>query len=219
MHLVPTQEEVIKLLRSTGALRDGHFEYTNGLHTNQHIETALAMRSYQNAKVLSVGLSRLLRANPELKAVLGDTSIVAATTSGLPVAYGLSEVLQPKQVYWAEKEDRDLPMHFRQGLGPVPGERVVLVDDILRTGLLLTEAKNLLEAGGAQVIALAVLVYEPTPATLTFGDLPVYQLAKLAPRAYIDALSCDLCKRHIPLQRIDRDPKWTEAPEIPVPIG
>lgn len=214
MHLVPTQEEVISLLRSTGALRDGHFEYSNGLHTNQHIETALAMRSYQNAKVLSVGLSRLLLSNPELKATLHETSLVAATTSGLPVAYGLSEVLQPRQVYWAEKECSDRPMHFRQGLGPVPGERVILVDDILRSGQLLKEAKALLEAGGAHVIALAVLIYEPTPVTVMFGDLPVYQLAKLAARAYIDALSCDLCKRHIPICRIGRDPKWADAPDL-----
>ena len=56
MHLVPTQEEVIELLRLTGGLRKGHFEYPNGLHTNEYLQVALTMRHYQSAKILSVGL-------------------------------------------------------------------------------------------------------------------------------------------------------------------
>jgi orotate phosphoribosyltransferase len=219
MHLVPTQDEVIALLRETGALRDGHFEYSNGLHINQHIETSLVMRSYRNARILSVGLSRLLRADSELRALMPEISIVAATPSGLPVAYGLSEVLRPRQVYWAEKDDPAKPMRFCQGLGPAPGDKTILVDDILRSGQLLAEAKGLLEAGGAHVLALAVLVHEPTPATVDFGALPIYRLATLRPRAYLDSLSCDLCKRRIPVQKIGRDPKWTEAAELFITVG
>ena len=60
MHLVPTQEEVVGLLRRTGAIRDGHFEYPNGLHATEYMQVQLAMRYFQHAKVLSVGLSRLL---------------------------------------------------------------------------------------------------------------------------------------------------------------
>ena len=63
MHLVPTQEEVVSMLRKTGAIRDGHFEYPNGLHSTQYMQVQLAMRYFQDAKILSVGLSRLLRAN------------------------------------------------------------------------------------------------------------------------------------------------------------
>ena len=72
----------------------------------------------------------------------------------------------------------------------------------------------MLEAGGAQVLALAVLVHAPTPATVDFGALPIHRLATLEPRAHVDGLSCDLCKRRIPVERIGRDPKWAEAPEL-----
>ena len=58
MHLIPTQDEVVHLLRRTGAIRDGHFEYPNGLHATEYMQVQLAMRYYQHAKVLSVGLSR-----------------------------------------------------------------------------------------------------------------------------------------------------------------
>ena len=57
MHLIPTNEEVIALLRDTGALRNGHFEYPNGTHTDEFLQVALAFRYFQNAKLLSVGLS------------------------------------------------------------------------------------------------------------------------------------------------------------------
>jgi len=62
MHLLPTQEEVVRVLRDTGALRDGHFVYPSGLHSNEYLQVPLAMRYYQHARTLSVGLSRLLRA-------------------------------------------------------------------------------------------------------------------------------------------------------------
>ena len=84
MHLVPTQEEVVGVLRDTGALRDGHFEYANGLHSNEYLQVPLAMRRYQDARILSVGLSRLLRSNSEIRAVIPELSIIAPATGGLP---------------------------------------------------------------------------------------------------------------------------------------
>jgi orotate phosphoribosyltransferase len=203
MELVPTQDEVLALLRETGALQKGHFECLNGLHTDLNLETGLAMRYYRHAKTLSVGLSRLLRANAEIRALIPELSIVSATPAGLPVAYGLCEALRARQVYWAEKEGRDVPMHFRQFLEPVEGEKVVLVDDLLRSGMLLTEARTLLEARGAEVIALAVLAYQPTPQTRSFGSLPLYCLAKIEASYYADAGSCELCRNEVPLYRVD----------------
>jgi orotate phosphoribosyltransferase len=190
MELVPTQDEVLALLRQTGALQNGHFECLNGLHTDINLETALAMRYHRNAKTLSVGLSRKLRANAELRALI------------LPVAYGLCEALRAGQVYWAEKDGRDVPMRFRQFLEPVAGEKVVLVDDLLRSGMLLSEARRLLEARGALVCAMAVLVYQPTPQTRGFGSLPLYYLAKLDATYYADAGTCDFCRRRVPLHRV-----------------
>ena len=202
MELVPTQDEVLALLRQTGALQRGHFACLNGLHTDTNLETALAMRYHRHAKTLSVGLSRLLRANPELRAIIPELSIVSATPAGLPVAYGLCEALRAGQVYWAEKDGVDIPMRFRQFLEPVAGEKVVLVDDILRSGALLTEARRLLEARGAQVVALAVLAYQPTPHTYSFGSIPIYYLAKIEASYYDDAGSCELCRRDVPLYRV-----------------
>ncbi len=205
MQLVPTQGDVIDLLSKTGALRHGHFTCPSGFHTDRYLETALVMRYYHHAKTLSVGLSRLLGADPELRAILPELSIVAATAAGLPVAYGLCESLRARQVYWTEKPSPAEPMRFRQYMEPSPGEKVVLADDILRSGVLVGEARTLLESGGARVLALAALVYQPTPRTPDLGPLPLYYLARLEVSYYADAASCELCKRGAPIERIGRE--------------
>ena len=202
MHLLPTPEEVVSVLRETGALRDGHFEYPSGLHSNEYLQVPLAMRYYQHARTLSVGLSRLLRANPEIRAIIPDLSIVAPATGGLPVAYGVCEALRAKQVYWAERDDESEPMRFRQYLEQHPGEQVVLVDDILRSGSKLAEMKTLLESRGATVVGLGVVIYQPTPKTRDFGALPLYYLAKLDASYYSDAGHCDLCRRGVKLDKV-----------------
>ncbi len=179
MELVPTQEEMVRLLRETGALRDGFFEYPNGLYSNQHLQMALAFRYFQHQKILSVGLSRKVRANPEIRAIIDELSIVAPATGGLPVAYGVCEALRAKQVYWAERDNEDEPLRFRQFVEPKQGEKILLVDDILRTGSKLMQLKTLAEEAGCEVVGFAVIVYQPNPKTADFGSLPLYYLCKL----------------------------------------
>jgi orotate phosphoribosyltransferase len=202
VHLLPTQDEVVRVLRETGGLRDGHFDYPNGLHSNEYLQVPLAMRYYQHARTLSVGLSRLLRANAEIRAMIPELSIVAPATAGLPVAYGVCEALRSKQVYWAEEADGSGTLRFRQYLEQHPGEQVVLVDDILRSGRKLSQMKELLESKGAAVVGMAVVIYQPTPRTYDFGSLPLYYLAKLEASYYTDAAHCELCKQGVPLEKV-----------------
>jgi len=202
MHLVPTHDEVVDLLRRTGGLRTGHFEYTNGLHADEYLQVALTMRYYDAAKVLSVGLSRQLRANPEIRAMIPELSIVAPATGGLPVAYGVCEALRAHQVYWGERENVNDPQHFRQYLELKKGEKVLLVDDILRTGKKLAELKKLVEANGGEVVGLAVVIYQPNPTTPSFDPLPFHYLAKLSASYYQDSGSCDLCKKGVPVDKV-----------------
>ncbi len=121
MQLVPTHDEVISLLKKTGGLREGHFEYPNGVHSSEYLQVALTMRHYDVAKILSVGLSRQLRAHTDIRAIIPQLSIVTPATGGLPVAHGVCEALRARQVYWAEREGQE-GMRFRQFLDVQPGE-------------------------------------------------------------------------------------------------
>jgi len=192
------------MLRETGALRNGHFEYPNGMHTDEYLQVALAFRYYQYAKILSVGLSRRLRSDSEIRAMIKELSIVCPNIGGLPVAYGVCEALRAHQVYWAEQDTDSSPMRFRQFIEPAKNEKVLLVDDILRSGKRLTELRNLVESKGAEIIGLAVAVYQPNPTAATFGNLPLFYLAKMDASYYKDSSSCDLCKKGVPVQKI-----WT----------
>lgn len=186
MQMIPTQDEVIQMLKSTGALRTGHFIYPNGLHSDLSLQIPVAFRHYEHAKVLSVGLSRLIRANPELRAAIPELSIVCPATGGLPVAFGVCEALRAKRVYWAERENEKEPMRFRQFQQVEPGEKVLLVDDILRTGKKLMELKSMVESSGGKVVGLAVIVHQPGPDTPDFSPLPLYALAKLDALYFMD---------------------------------
>ncbi len=202
MQLLPSQDDVTKILRDTGALREGHFEYPNGLHSTQYLQVPLAMRYYQHAKTLSVGLSRLLRAHSEIRAMIPDLSIVSPAPGGLPVAFGICEALRAKQVYWAENGPDGKPSRFRQFIQPDKGEPVVLVDDIIRSGSRLAALRRMLEEAGAQVVAVAVIVYEPYPNVEKFEGLPLYYLARMEAGYDADAACCDACGSGIPLQKV-----------------
>lgn len=202
MELVPTQDDVIALLRRTGGLRAGHFEYAGGQHITEYLQVALTMRDYAAAKVLSVGLSRKVRADTEIRAMIPELSVVAPATGGLPVAYGVVEALHARQVYWAERENDIEPLHFRQYLEVSPGEKVLLVDDILRTGTKLSEVKKLVEAHGGEVVGMAVVVYQPNPNRMDFGALPFFYLAQIAGQHFANEAACDLCKRGVPFDKV-----------------
>jgi orotate phosphoribosyltransferase len=117
------------------------------------------------------------------------------------VAYGVGEALRARKVYWAENDAVGAPMHFRQFLTLDPGERVILVDDIFRSGKKLEEMKTLVESAGGEVIAIAVMVYQPHPDHVRFDPLPFYQLARLE-TAYAQPGACEQCKRGVPVVRV-----------------
>jgi orotate phosphoribosyltransferase len=200
MELIPTEEDVIKLLRNTGALRYGFFEYPNGMFSNEYLQVALAMRHYEVNKILSVGLSRKVRSDAEIRAMIPQLSVVAPATGGLPVAYGVCEALRARQVYWAESESLEAPLRFRQYMEVAPGEKVLLVDDLMRTGRRMTQLKNLVEDSGGQVVGIAVIIYQPSPNCAAFGDIPFFYLAKLESKFCTDKESCDIAPGQEPVK-------------------
>ena len=117
------------------------------------------------------------------------------------MAYGICEALRSHQVYWAERDDHCETLRFRQFLEIEPGEKVLLVDDILRTGSKLMELKNLVEERGGQVVGIAVLIHQPEPGAATFAPLPFYSLAHLDATYYKDAKSCELCEQGVPVEK------------------
>ena len=200
MELIPSQQEVLDILQRTGAMREGHFELTSGRHTDHYLQMPLAMRYYREAKTLSVALSRLLRGDSEIARLLPRVSIVSLATGGIPVAYGLGEALRASQIYWAEKGEDC--MELRQFMETHNNEQCIMVDDVLRSGKMLGKLRNLLLKHRARVLALAVIVHQPTLDAVDFGPLPIYSLARLQLSYWESAASCPLCRDAIPLVKV-----------------
>lgn len=197
VQLIPSPEQVTDLLRETGALREGHFEFPTGLHSSHYFQLPLAMRYHGNARVLNVALSRLLRREPEVLAALPNCAIVAPAAGGIPVAFGVREALNADQIFWAEKDEGRY--YFRQYLDP-EGLKCILVDDVVRSGKVITCMIDLIRTAGAEVVAIGSLVHF-TDAHMETGNVPYYSLLEVQPRFY-DPEACPSCGKGEPLHTV-----------------
>src|SRR5688572_4045965 len=197
VQLIPSPEQVTQLLGETGAMREGHFEFPNGLHSGHYFQMPLAMRYHGNARVLNVALSRLLRREPEVLAALPDCAVVAPAAGGIPVAFGIREALDADQIFWAEKEEGRY--HFRQYLD-ARGLKCILVDDIVRSGKVISHMVELIRQAGAEVVAIGSLVHFKD-AHLELGDVPYYSLLNVETQ-FDSPESCPQCKSGEPLEKV-----------------
>ncbi|HYJ89822.1 MAG TPA: hypothetical protein VEV84_00810 [Pyrinomonadaceae bacterium] len=171
--LVPSPESVMEILTKTGAYRKGHFLYPNGKHASHYFQMPLAFRYYDNARILSVGLSRLFRMEKSIASQLPKVSVISPSPGGIMVAFGVREALAAEQIYWAEMEDGK--RQFRQFLGEGDVHPAIIVDDILRSGKAIKETIDLCKEIGTQVIGLGAIVrFEDSPSE--FEGVPVKSL-------------------------------------------
>jgi orotate phosphoribosyltransferase len=163
------------ILEKTGAYRKGHFVYPNGKHASHYFQMPLAFRFYDNARILSVGLSRMFRMEKAISKSLPDVSVISPSPGGIMVAFGVREALGAKQIYWAEMEDGK--RQFRQYIGEGDIFPAIIVDDILRSGKAIRETIDLVKGLGAEVIGVgAIVAFEDAPTD--FDGIPVKSLLK-----------------------------------------
>ena len=171
--LVPSPESVMEILKSTGAYRKGHFVYPNGKHASHYFQMPLAFRYYDNARILSVGLSRLFRMEKSISSRLPKVSVISPSPGGIMVAFGVREALTAEQIYWAEMEDGK--RQFRQYMSEYDVHPAVIVDDIIRSGRAIEETLQLCKEIGTEVIGIGSIArFEDGPTD--FDGIPVKSL-------------------------------------------
>jgi orotate phosphoribosyltransferase len=148
--LIPSQEDVMEILKKTGAFREGHFVYPSGRHTPHYFQMPLAFRFYDTARVLAVALSRKFRTQKEVSSALPKVAIISPGPGGIPVAFGVRDALSAEQIYWAEREEGK--RMFRQYVNKGEVNPCVIVDDISRTGDAIEETVEQVRQLGAKVI-------------------------------------------------------------------
>lgn len=155
VNLIPPQEEVMQILVETGAYRRGHFIYPNGKHASHYFQMPLAFRYYDNARVLSVALSRLFRMEKTIASQLPKVSVISPSPGGIMVAFGVREALGAHQIYWAEMENG--VRQFRQYMSEYDVYPALIVDDINRSGKAINETIELVKELGTEVIGIGTI--------------------------------------------------------------
>ncbi len=183
VNLIPPPESVMQILSDTGAYRQGHFVYPSGKHASHYFQMPLAFREYDNARILSVGLSRMFRMEKAISKMLPDVSIVSPSPAGIMVAFGVREALSAKQIYWAEIEDGK--RQFRQYVTAGDILPAIIVDDINRSGKAIRETIALLIELNAKVIGIGTIAaFEDAPQE--FDGIPARSLLKFDVNFYGD---------------------------------
>ncbi len=199
VNLIPSPEEVMKMLTRTKAFREGHFVYPSGRHTPHYFQMPLAFRYYDTARVLAVALSRKLRLEKDISSLLPKIAIISPSPGGIPVAFGVREALSAEQIYWAEREEGK--RMFRQYVNQGEINPCVIVDDIIRTGDALRQTVELVRELGAQIIGCGAIV-RFTSAPDYIDDVPIKSLVEFDAKWYEDGNECADCNRDMPVEHV-----------------
>jgi orotate phosphoribosyltransferase len=141
-------EEVLERFRRTGALLEGHFVLSSGLHSTQYLQCARVLQHPAEAEALA----RAIAARFEDEAI---ETVAAPAIGGIVIGYETARALGAKSI-WTEREAGR--MTLRRGFDVRPGESVLVVEDVITTGGSTRETIDALREAGARVVAAASII-------------------------------------------------------------
>jgi len=169
------QTGVLEIFKQSGALLEGHFKLTSGLHSDRYLQCALVLQHPDHAAALGRALASRLREladSPDL--------VIAPALGGILVAHEVARSLGVRGLF-AERQDGVLTL--RRGFRIEPGERCYVVEDVVTTGGSTRETMEVAQRAGARVIAAGSLIDRSggrtdlgvPRAALAVLDVPTYQ--------------------------------------------
>lgn len=175
-----TSEEILSHFADTNALLEGHFMLSSGLHSPKYLQCALALQYPADA-------ARFGRAIAERFAAAGLETVASPAIGGLVIGYAVASALNVRFI-WTERQNGD--MSLRRGFTLRPGERILVVEDVITTGGSTRECIAALEANGGRVIGAASVI-DRSNGTADVG-VPRVSLASLVVPAYTEE-QCPMC--------------------------
>ncbi len=175
--------ELLDLFRSAGALLDGHFVLTSGLHSPRYLQCARVLMDPVAATRLGGALAASV--SPVLREPPG--AVVAPALGGVIVAHEVARGLACRALFTERQDGR---MTLRRGFSILPGEGVVVVEDVITTGGSTREVMEVVKASGGRVLAAGSLV-DRSGGTVDLG-VPTRSLLVLEAPTY-PADACPLC--------------------------
>ena len=185
MHLM-TRDEVLDLFRKSGALLEGHFRLTSGLHSPGYLQCALVLSNPAWAETLGRAIADRVRG-------LRPTVVLSPAIGGIIIGHEVARALGVRALF-AERQDGQLTL--RRGFTLSERDRVLVIEDVLTTGGSTRETMNVAKAAGAQVVGAASIVNRSGRA-ITF-DVPLESLLDYSLPTY-EPEKCPLCAQGLPV--------------------
>lgn len=183
-----TAAEGMDILQQTGVLKQGHFLLTSGLHSDQYLQCALLLQYPWHAEKVCQAMAAPFSGQP-------IDVVVGPAIGGIVVAYETARVLGVRYMH-AERENG--VMTFRRGYGLRPGERVLVVEDVVTTGGSVKEVIRLVQEAGSELVGVAAIV-DRSGGKADFG-VPFHPFLRLDVATY-EPHDCPLCRQGIPLEK------------------
>jgi len=178
-----TQDEVLEIFRDTGALLEGHFILRSGLHSRQFFQCALALQQMPTVEKLGAALAEKVRG-------LAPATVIAPAIGGLVIGQEVARQLRTRFIF-PEKEDGKLVL--RRGFKIAPGEKILVVEDVVTKGGRVEETIDIVRAHDGKVVGAAAIV-DRSNGTVNFG-VPFASLISLKVEAFEpDKLPPDLAR-------------------------
>src|SRR5262252_9769555 len=142
------QAAVLSLFRRSGALLEGHFRLSSGLHSSGYLQCALVLQHPQHAETLGKAIAARTK---ELRA----TVVLSPALGGVVIGHEVGRALGVRAIF-AERQDGI--MTLRRGFTLSERDRVLVVEDVMTTGGSTKETMDVARAAGAQVVGAAAIV-------------------------------------------------------------
>lgn len=180
------REEILDLFQKTGVLLEGHFRLTSGRHSGKYLQCAQVLQYPQYTDKLAEELAAAFTGQ-------AIDTVIGPALGGIIIAYEVARKLGTRALF-AERENG--VMTLRRGFRISPGERVLVVEDVVTTGGSVNEVLEIVAAQQGQVVGVGALV-DRSGGRLNFG-VPLRALLELEIPSYSPA-ECPLCQAGLPL--------------------
>ena len=148
-----SESSVLELFIQTGAYLRGHFKLTSGLHSAAYLQSALVLAHPQHAETLGRSLADRLR---ELAGPDGVSLVIAPALGGLIIGHEVARALGIRFLF--TERDAERKMSLRRGFTLAPGERIVVVEDVITTGGSTMEVIEIVRAADAIPVAAGSII-------------------------------------------------------------
>lgn len=179
------QTAVLSLFRDAGALLDGHFRLSSGLHSSAYFQSAVVLQYPLHAEALGRALGSSL-------AEVGATVVLSPAMGGLIIGHEVGRALAVRAIF-AERQEGTLTL--RRGFTLSPDDRVLVIEDVVTTGGSTRETIEVARQAGGTVVGAGALVDRSGGGT-DFA-VPFRALATLSIASYLPE-QCPLCAQGLP---------------------